>query len=126
LTDLLPGRIFAGEAALKPCAPVPPVPQGFRVPGLEVWYEREPDGELFAHLRITDGSIFGKARVLRERIRPGSWVSLGPEHQPGGTWWLCRHAGFVFVTRRVVDGEHCDLVWKPTIWGRGLLWRHGA
>lgn len=88
-----------------------------RGPGVELWFETEEEThQRFAHVRITDGSLFGKARWLREHIPRGSWISLPPSMQPGGTWWLMRHVGFVLVTRRLVDGEMTDLLWRPTTW----------
>lgn len=87
--------------------------------GIELSFEREPDtDQVFAHIRITDGSILGKAAWLRARIPRGTWISVPPSMQPGGSWWLQRHVGFVLVTRRLVDGEQHDLLWRPTTWAR--------
>lgn len=55
--------------------------------GITLTFEREDEtGQVFAHIWITDGSILGKARWLREHIPRGTWVSVPPSMQPGGTW----------------------------------------
>jgi hypothetical protein len=87
--------------------------------GVRLTFEREDEtGQVFVHIWIADGSILGKARWLRAHIPRGSWVSIPPSMQPGGTWWLQRHVGFVLVTRRLVDGEVNDILWRPTTWAR--------
>lgn len=100
-------------------APGSPGAAGLRAKGLTLTFERETGtDQVFAHIWITDGSILGKARWLREHIPRGTWISVPPSMQPAGTWWLMRHVGFVRVTRRLVDGEMNDILWRPTTWAR--------
>lgn len=100
-------------------APGPSGAAGLRAEGIRVEFEREAEtGQVFAHIWILDGRIVGKARWLRAHLPRGTWVSVPPSMQPGGTWWLRRHVGFVLVTRRLVDGEWNDILWRPTTWAR--------
>lgn len=98
-----------------------PLPERCATPGLEVWFEREPDyGKLVAHVRLLDGHVFGKAEWLRRHLPRGCWMSIPPDQQPAVTWYLRRHVGFVLVDSGVlVDGEPCDILWRPNIWGGG-------
>ena len=81
--------------------------------GLAVEFETEDEtNERFAHIRITDGQIFGKAQQIRESIPPRTWVTVPPHLQPGITWYLCSKVGLRFVMRHPVDGELNDVLYK--------------
>lgn len=81
------------------------------VSGLRVTFESCED-ELFAHIWVTDGKIFGKARAIRRSIPFGAWITVPPEQQPGVTWYLMRHCGFSFVTSYPIDGVYNDVLLK--------------
>lgn len=84
-------------------------------PGVDLWFETEDEThEPFAHVRITDGWIFGKAAWLRQRIPVGTWISVGrDDQQPAVGWYLERHVGCELVTRLAdADGVDCDIYRK--------------
>lgn len=94
------------------------VPRVLQAPGLELWFETEPEThQRFAHIRLLDGRVFGKAAWLRAHIPRDTWMSIAPDQQPAVTWYLRRHVGFVLVERRLIDGAYCDVLWRPSLWG---------
>lgn len=92
------------------------VPRVLSGPGIELWFEKNGEGDRIAHVRVTDGSLLGKAGWLRQHIPRDTYITVPQSMQPAGGWWLRRYVGFVAVGQQVVEGELCDVLWRPFAW----------
>jgi len=82
------------------------------IDGVKIEFEQETEtNQWFAHIWLLDGKIFGKAKVLREYIPIGTWITVPPSLQPSITW-LLQKCGFQWVTRLPVNGLWNDVLQK--------------
>ena len=83
--------------------------------GLRITFERETEtNHLFAHIWLLDGKPFGKAKIIKQHVPVGTWVTVPPALQPAITWLLTRKCNFRLVTRLPIDGEWNDVLVKES------------
>ncbi len=75
---------------------------------MQITFETAAEPQTFVHMRSCDG-VIGHAKEIRERIPPGTWLTLQPELWRLGPW-LVKKCHFRYMGALLVGDEVHELL----------------